>query len=34
MGTMVCDISGESKAVKAALKAIRERGVTVEEEQA
>ena len=34
MGTMVCDISGEPKAVKAALKAIRERGVTVEEEQA
>lgn len=31
MGTMVCDITGTPEAVKAALDAIRERGVTVEE---
>ena len=34
MGTMVCDITGSPKAVEAALKAIRERGVKVEEVQA
>ncbi|MBO4394616.1 MAG: phosphate ABC transporter ATP-binding protein, partial [Spirochaetales bacterium] len=34
MGTMVCDITGSEKAVSAALKAIRERGVTVEEVEA
>ena len=34
MGTMVCDITGNPKAVEAALKAIRERGVKVEEVQA
>ena len=33
MGTMVCDITGSPKAVEAALKAIRERGVKVEEVQ-
>ena len=31
MGTMVCDITGTPEAVRAALDAIRERGVTVEE---
>ena len=31
MGTMVCDITGKPEAVSAALDAIRERGVTVEE---
>ena len=34
LGTMVCDITGESSAVSAALDAIRERGVTVEEAKA
>ena len=34
MGTMVCDISGPEEAVKAALEAIKERGVIVEEVQA
>lgn len=34
MGTMVCDITGNKKAVSDALKAIRERGVTVEEVKA
>ena len=34
MGTMVCDISGPDDAVKAALEAIKERGVTIEEAQA
>ena len=34
MGTMVCDITGSKQAVEAALKAIRERGVTVEEVEA
>lgn len=34
LGTMVCDITGESSAVEAALQAIRERGVTVEEVKA
>ena len=34
MGTMVCDITGSEKAVSAALRAIRERGVTVEEVEA
>ena len=31
LGTMVCDITGENEAVLAALEAIKERGVTVEE---
>ena len=34
MGTMVCDITGSPEAVSAALDAIRERGVTVEEVEA
>ena len=34
LGTMVCDITGESSAVSAALDAIRERGITVEEAKA
>jgi ABC-type methionine transport system ATPase subunit len=33
MGTMVCDITGSPEAVGAAINAMRERGVTVEEVQ-